>query len=401
MGLFDFWIKRSNPENPETSLSNPAAWMMGAPTGAGVVVDEESSITLSAVYACVRIISETIASLPLNVYQRDGSSKHIARDHPLQHLLHYEPNDFMTSFVFRETMQAYVTLWGNAYARIKRNGGARPTALIPIHPSKVKPLIKKSALWYEVTTKAGPMLIPAVDMLHIPGLGFDGLQGKSPIQVARENIGLGLASQGFGADFFKNNASFSGVLESPNTLKPEARKNITESWKNRHSGQGNRFLTPLLEGGIKFNPIGIPPEQAQWIASRKFQLTEVARIFRVPPHMMADLERSTNNNIEHQGMEFVTHTLRPWAVKWEQEQDRKLFRESEKLSHYSKFNMDALLRGDAKTRAMFLRTHFHMGTMNRNEIRALEDQNPIEGGDTYYIPMNLTPDTEPTPPNNG
>jgi len=388
-------IRSDSPENPQTNLSNPDSWlidMWGSPTSSGVSVTEETAIKFSAVYACVKILSETIASLPFNILKEDGNIKQIARDHPLFNLVHNEPNSIMTSFQFRQLIQASALLWGNGYALILRTPYMRPTYLKFIHPKDVDPYIvtlkdKTQARYYKVAGIAKP--VPDTDMIHISALSFDGVKGKSPIEVARENIGLGLAQEKFGADFFKNDASFSGYIKHPGKLNQTGQENLSKSWSKKYSGEGNRFKTPVLEEGSEFISIGIPPEQAQWIASRKFQLEEVARIYGVPLHMLANLDRSTNNNIEFQGIEFVQNTLRSWIVNWEQEFNKKIFREDEKHIFYVKFNLQGLLRGDSVTRSDYYTKMRNMGVMSANEIRLLEDMNPIEDGDTYLIPLNM------------
>jgi len=359
-------------------------------TSSGESVDQESALTFSAVWACIRILSETIASLPLHVYQYDDKgNKIMLPDHKMYQLVHNEPNPLMTSFVFRETMMAHLCGWGNGYAHIIRNGGFVPVEFNIIHPEKCEPFInEKGELQYKVKGYEKP--IDAINMLHVPGLSFNGIVGKSPIEVAAENIGLGLALQKFGAEFFKNGATFSGTLEHPGSLSDTAYEHLKESMKNEHVGEGNRWKLQILEEGMKYSQQGIPPEQAQFILSRKFQLNEIARIFRVPPHMLADLERSTNNNIEHQGIEFVQHTIMPWCIRFEQEFNRKIFKESEKGKVFVKFNLNGLLRGDAASRGALYQVLFNTASISPNEIRALEDMNGYgPDGDKRYIQLNM------------
>lgn len=414
MAHFSFSTKRLNFEigkrsadpgystNPENPSSNPASWNLDdlfghASTSSGISVNEEVALTFSAVYGCVRIISQTLASLPFNVYRQDGNSKYVTPEHPLYNLIHSEPNDLYTSFEFRETVQAMVLLWGNGYAKIIRGKNFRPVAFKIYHPRDVEPYIKiarDGTQWkeYKLTNWINSMpsyeVVMGYDMIHVAGLGFDGIKGKSPIQIARENIGLGLAQEEFGGDFFKNHASFSGVFENPGSLSKEAHERLKKSLATSFSGRGNRFQNLILESGMKFSSIGIPPEQAQWIASRKFQIEEIARIYGVQLHKLANLDRSTNNNIEAQNIEFVVDTMRPWCVKWEQEFNRKAFRETEKGTYYTKLNLDGLMRGDSATRANYYQKMYTIKCLNPNEIRELEDRNPYEGGDVYYNPLN-------------
>jgi HK97 family phage portal protein len=387
--------ERGSIENPSVPL-NPANFAdFGSPSKSGVYVDEETALTFSAVYACVRIRSEILASFPLNLYKRTGLSKELAIDHPIYPIIHREPCEMYTSFDWRQLMEASVMLWGNGYSKIVRDRRYNPVWLDFIHPSLVKPyqIIRQDGtkgLMYEIKRSDGRKeKIEAVDMIHCKGPSFDGISGKSPIELARESIGLGLANEQFGAEFFANGAAFSGTLNTANKLTPEQANRLREQWNERNTGSGNRWRTPVLESGLEFKAIGIPPEQAQWIASRKFQLEEVARWYGIPLHMLANLDRSSFSNIEHQGIEFVTVTMGPRCVSWEQELDRKLLREVEKNDYFTRFNMDSLLRGDSTARAAFLTQLVGFGIYTRNEARAYEDKNPLEGLDEPLTPANL------------
>lgn len=384
---------RNSIENPSTPLSRVTDWLtdlFGGSTSAGVNVSEETALTFSAVYGCVRIISETLASFPAYVYKWVGQGKEIDFSHPLFPLVHDEASPIHTSYELRELVQASALLWGNGYAKIIRDSNYRPIALDFIPPSKVEPFVSKVApgIYYKIQDTGE--IIPQRDMIHIHGISFDGISGKSPIQVAKENIGLALAMERFGGDFFLNNASFGGTLSHPGKLSPNARKNLEESLIKKYTGEGNRFKSLILEEGMKFDAIGIPPEQAQWLSSRKFQIEEISRVFGVPLHLLSSLDRSTNNNIEAQGVEFVTHTMRPWAIRWESELNRKLFREQEKGKYFTRLNMNALLRGDSASRATYFGKMVEDGIMTRNEVRLLEDLNPLPGLDEPLTPSNLT-----------
>jgi HK97 family phage portal protein len=364
----------------------------GHKSKAGVVVTEETAMRLSVVYACTNILGESIASLPVSVYKSTGEGSEEATKHWVHWLLHYEPNAHMTSFTFRHTLQTHAALYGNAYARIIRNGGARPISLKILSPLDCRPYLDEvtDTLWYKHKGET----IPAQDILHIPALSFDGILGKSPIRTAMDNIGLAMAAQEFGATFFGNGAHLGGVLQRPvgaPKLEGPATKAMLDSWNNNYSGPANNHKTALLQEGTEYHRIGIPPEEAQFIETRKFQVAEICRIFRIPPHMVQDLERSTNNNIEHQGIEFVVHTLRPWLKRWEEELNRKLFREDEKGKFYVKFNLDGLLRGDSKARGELYRTLFNTGAISPNEIRAMENMNAVEGGEQRFVQINMAP----------
>lgn len=357
-------------------------------TSAGVHVNEDSAMRFSAVWGAVRILSETIASLPLNVYKKTDAGKEIDREHPIYKLLHSEPNGFMTSFIFREVLMSHVSLWGNHYSLIVKKK-QRPVELIPLHPTEVEPVLLKNKLYYKVDSENVRGTYDYEDILHIPGLSFDGIKGKSPITYARENIGLGLAAEKFGANFFGNGANLSGVLEHPATLSDAAQGRILKSWNSKYSGINKSHKTAVLEEGMKYTRIGIPPQDSQFIETRKFSINEIARIFRIPPHMLADLEKSSFSNIEQQSIEFVIHTIRPWVVRIEQEINRKLFWEVEKGVNFAEFNLNGLLRGDAEARGSFYNTMFMIGAMSPNDIREFENLNKIDGGEKYYVPLNM------------
>ena len=336
MGLFSgLFRSRDKPQNRTTGSSY--AFFMGGST-AGKAVNERSAMQMTAVYACVRILSEAIAGLPLHLYEYgcDGS-KEKAVEHPLYFLLHDEPNKEMTSFVFRETLMTHLLLWGNAYAQVIRNGKGEVIALYPLMPNRMEVnRTDKGQLYYQYTTSSDDaptvegstaVLMPE-DVLHIPGLGFDGLVGYSPIAMAKNAIGLAIATEEYGAKFFANGAAPSGVLEHPGTIKDPQR--VRDAWMSQFSGSRNAGKVAVLEEGMKYTPISISPEQAQFLETRKFQINEIARIFRVPPHMVGDLEKSSFSNIEQQSLEFVKYTLDPWVIRWEQSLQRTLLSSEEK-----------------------------------------------------------------------
>lgn len=400
MGLFSgLFRSRDKPQNRTTGSSY--AFFMGGST-AGKAVNERSAMQMTAVYACVRILSEAIAGLPLHLYEYgyDGS-KEKAVEHPLYFLLHDEPNKEMTSFVFRETLMTHLLLWGNAYAQVIRNGKGEVIALYPLMPNRMEVnRTDKGQLYYQYTTSSDDaptvegstaVLMPE-DVLHIPGLGFDGLVGYSPIAMAKNAIGLAIATEEYGAKFFANGAAPSGVLEHPGTIKDPQR--VRDAWMSQFSGSRNAGKVAVLEEGMKYTPISISPEQAQFLETRKFQINEIARIFRVPPHMVGDLEKSSFSNIEQQSLEFVKYTLDPWVIRWEQSLQRTLLSSEEKKRYYFKFNLEGLLRGDYASRMTGYATARQNGWMSANDIRELEnlDRIPAElGGDLYLINGNMLP----------
>lgn len=367
----------------------------------GKRVTERSAMQMTAVYSCVRILSEAVASLPVHVYRYTNTGgKEKAIDHPLYFLLHDEPNPEMTSFVFRETLMTHLLLWGNAYAQIIRNGKGEIIALYPLMPDRMfVDRDENGNIYYEYTkypedpntVKGITVKLSSYDVLHIPGLGFDGLYGYSPIAMAKNAIGMAIACEEYGAKFFANGAQPSGVLEHPGTLKDPSK--IRESWTETFGGSSNANKVAVLEEGMKYTPISISPEQAQFLETRKFQINEIARIFRVPPHMVGDLEKSSFSNIEQQSLEFVKYTLDPWVSRWEQNMVRALFNGEEKKKYFIKFNVDGLLRGDYQSRMNGYAIGRQNGWMSANDIRELEnlDRIPKElGGDLYLINGNMT-----------
>ncbi|HQM02075.1 MAG TPA: phage portal protein [Ruminococcus flavefaciens] len=400
MGIFHGIFKAR--DKPKNTLGGSRYNFFFGSTSSGKPVNEHTAMQMTAVYSCVRILSETLAGLPLHVYKyNDSGGKEKYLKHPLYKLLHDEPNPEMTSFAFRETLMSHLLLWGNAYAQIIRNARGEVIALYPLMPNKMTvDRDSKGRLFYLYThtSEDTPTLgdnsqvyLTPSEVLHIPGLGFDGLIGYSPIAMAKNAVGLAIATEEYGAKFFANGAAPGGVLEHPGTIKDPQK--VKDSWNAAYQGSQNAHRVAVLEEGMKYQPIGISPEQAQFLETRKFQINEIARIFRVPPHMLADLEKSSFSNIEQQSLEFVKYTLDPWVVRWEQSMCRALLTESEKPTVFIKFNVDGLLRGDYVSRMNGYATARQNGWMSANDIRELEnlDRIPAElGGDLYLINGAMT-----------
>ncbi len=394
-GLFR---SRDKPQN--RTAGTAYSFFMGN-SSSGKRVNERSAMQMTAVYSCVRILSEAIASLPIHVYEYTEAGTAKATEHPLYRILHDEPNPEMTSYVFRETLMTHLLLWGNAYAQVIRNGKGEVLALYPLMPDRMKvDRDDKGRLYYEYQVsnddapinKDSTVRLRPSDVLHIPGLGFDGLVGYSPIAMAKNAIGLAIATEEYGSKFFANGAAPGGVLEHPGTIKDPSR--IRESWQQTFGGSQNSGKIAVLEEGMKYTPISISPEQAQFLETRKFQINEIARIFRVPPHMVGDLEKSSFSNIEQQSLEFVKYTLDPWVARWEQSIARTLLTDEEKKKYYVKFNVDGLLRGDYQSRMNGYAIARQNGWMSANDIRELENLDRIpteEGGDLYLINGNMLP----------
>ena len=363
---------------------------------AGKTVNEKTAMQMTAVFACVRILAESIASLPLHVYKRSPDGNLVkAEDTELFYMLHDKPNPEMTSFIFRETLMTHILLWGNAYAQILRNGRGEVLGLYPLLPNKMTvERDEKGQLYYryqrvneEPPTMDGTdvILLPE-DVLHIPGLGFDGLVGYSPISMMKNTIGLAMAAEEYGSKFFANGAAPAGVLEHPGVIKDVSK--LRESWNSTFGGSANAGKIAILEEGMHFSPISMSPQDSQLLETRQYQLTEIARIFRIPPHMLADLSKATYSNIEHQSLEFVKYTLQPWIARWEAALSDALLTRDERKEYLIRFNVDGLLRGDYKTRMEGYAVGINNGFLCPNDVRALENLDLIpeeKGGNSFLI----------------
>ena len=397
--LFGFGQARDKPVDKAADAGY--SFLFGRTTS-GKPVNERTAMQTTAVYACVRILAEAIASLPLHVYEyQDDGGKKLVHDHPLYYLLHDEPNPEMTSFVFRETLMSHLLIWGNAYAQIIRDGAGRVLGLYPLLPDKMDvQRDDKGNIYYVYSRNSdenpmfkeyGNIRLKAEDVLHIPGLGFDGLIGYSPIAMAKNAVGMTLACEEYGASFFANGANPGGVLEHPGVLKDPSK--VRESWNSVYRGVNNAHKIAVLEEGMKYQQIGIPPEEAQFLETRKFQINEIARLYRIPPHMVGDLDKSSFSNIEQQSLEFVKYTLDPWVIRWEQSLQRSLLLPGEKGKYFIKLNVDGLLRGDYQSRMNGYAVGRQNGWFSANDIREMENMNPIpdeEGGNLYLINGAMT-----------
>lgn len=397
--LFGFGQARDKPVDKAADAGY--SFLFGRTTS-GKPVNERTAMQTTAVYACVRILAEAVASLPLHVYEyQDDGGKKLVHDHPLYYLLHDEPNPEMTSFVFRETLMSHLLIWGNAYAQIIRDGAGRVLGLYPLLPDKMDVQRDDRGNIYYVYSRNsdenpmfkeyGDIRLKAEDVLHIPGLGFDGLIGYSPIAMAKNAVGMTLACEEYGASFFANGANPSGVLEHPGVLKDPSK--VRESWNSVYRGVNNAHKIAVLEEGMKYQQIGIPPEEAQFLETRKFQINEIARLYRIPPHMVGDLDKSSFSNIEQQSLEFVKYTLDPWVIRWEQSLQRSLLLPGEKGKYFIKLNVDGLLRGDYQSRMNGYAVGRQNGWFSANDIREMENMNPIpdeQGGNLYLINGAMT-----------
>lgn len=366
----------------------------GLTTHSGNIVSENSAMTFSAVFAAVRLLSESVGSLPLFLYRRlPSGGKEVARRHPLFSILHSLANPEMHACEFRSLMMTHVLLWGNFYAEIVRGEDGQVTALWPLHPSRVtaKRPSPSEPLIYEISLPSGQRTTTSKqNIFHMRGLSLDGITGISPIRYHKESIALGLSAQEFGARFFGQGLLASGTIEHPAALSDAAYQRLKLALE-KQSGLTHAHRYMILEEGAKLNKLTIPPEEAQWLQTRKFQITEIARIFSVPPHMIADLDRATFSNIEEQAIEFVVHSLRPWLVRIEQTIYRDLFDDEEREELFAEFKIDALLRGKTLERYQAYALGRQWGWFSANDIRDLENLNPIDEGDFYLTPLNMSP----------
>jgi len=399
-GIMQLWraYRKADPSIQQRAvayLSNPDAWLQQLLTGggdgaAGVTVNERTAMETSSVFAAVTKLAKIIASLPILLYRRlDNGGKDRAVDHPLYKVLHLKPNGEQTAFAFIEMLAGHALLYGDAYAQIERTAGGRVTALWPLLAWKMRPFRKNGQLIYEYTTEDERTVRFGRDkILHIPGFSFDGVSGIRPIKYMRDTLGVSIAVDQYGARFFANDSTPGGVLTTDQKISNDAYERMRSSWEKAHTFT-NRHRIAILEQGLKFQEMMLSPDKAQFLETRKHQVTESARIFDLPPHMIGDLERATFTNIEHQGIEFLTFDLQPTLVRWEQAITVQLIPDTEiDQGYFVQFLVDALLRADINTRYSAYRTAREIGVMSANEIRSRENMNPIEGGDTYYIPLN-------------
>lgn len=355
-------------------------------------VSEEKALTIDAVYACVNLYARTLASMPLILYEKGPNGKQRALNHPLYNLLHDEPNPNMSSHTFRKIMEASLKLYGNAYAHIEYDKNWQVKALWPFSPNCVTPKrdLKSGELYYDcILFDGSAKRLRAYEIIHIPGLGFDGISGRSPICQFAETMGLSLEIKNYGRNFFKNGARPSGILEHPGQLSEQAQKRLERKFEQRYGGTENTGKTMLLEEGMTYKAVGVPPEEAQFLEARKYGVNEIARIYGVPPHMIADLEHATYTNIESQDINFAKHSILPECVNWEQELARKLLTAKDRERYEIEFNMEGLVRGDLQSRYQAYAIGRQWGFLTADDIRAKENMGNVDGGDTTYTPLNM------------
>lgn len=400
--IFDFFRRKQVEPKQEERYYNTSLYGNAQIVGnsSNQAVSKERSLQLSTVWSCVKVISETIASLPISLYEKDADNKrYILSENPLHTLVGEQPSTLYNSFNFFERVLVDLCLDGNFYAYIERNNGGLPTQIIPIQCDDVCVYVSPDGreVYYEIeqnesipypfTGKVG-----SENIIHIKGLSCDGIMGKSPIQSAAESLGISLSIEQFAGSFFKNGASIGGILKHPGTLKPETAKRLRASWNQTYSGSINAGKTAILEEGMDFSPRQIPNNQAQFLETRQYQISDICRIFRVPNHLVNDLTNATYSNIEAQQIDFVVHTITPWIKRIEMALNQKLIPAKQKGKQYFKFNLTALLRGDSKSRADYYRTLVNIGVLSPDEVRAFEDMNSMGGAsESVYMQSNMMP----------
>jgi len=389
-----------------SGIATPEKWVEdwfsgGSATAAGVTVNHDTALQYSAFFGGVRVIAEDLGGLPLHVYERLERGKRRAPEHPLYSLLHDEPNDMMTSVQLREVMQGHMLTWGDGVAYVvsdPRTGTIEE--LWPLRPDRLKIKVRRTGAgtferFYDYADSENGIYarLSAEQVLHVSGLGFDGVRGYSVVEYGRNSIGLGLATEHFGSAFFGNGSKPGGVLQHAGTVSDPARKRIKADWENLHRGLDKAQRIAILEEGVTWQSIGIPPNDAQFLETRKLQVTEMARWLRLPPHKIGDLERATFSNIEQQQLDYVTTALRIWLVRWEQAIHSQLIAPFERRRFYAEHLVDGLLRGDTVARYQAYAVGRNWGWLSADDVREKENMNPLPDGqgEVYLIPLNTVP----------
>lgn len=369
----------------------------GTPAYSGVTVSETTALNYGPLFTCVRILSETVAKVPFEFYRRIPRGKEKATDHPLYGIIHDVANPEMTSYQFRETLQGHLCVWGNAYAEIQYDPSFNVIALWPLRPDKMTDIKRiDGKLWYQYRLPdqyGQDVMLPAIRVLHIPFMGYNGVAGYSPISLARQTIGSGMAVEEYGARFFSNGSRPSGVIKMPGPLSKEAGERVRASWEQMYQGLSNQHRTAILEDGMEFQQIGVPPEEAQFLETQNFTARQIASWYGIPANKVgAELTNQTYSNIEAQGIDAVNDIM-PWFRRWESIYSFKLLGPEERKTYFAEFNLNGLMRGDAVARATYYRERFNIGTYSMNDIREIENENPIDdpNADKYWIGLNVAP----------
>ncbi len=377
----------SRTEKTEKRNNNFLSAMTNRGSNSGIVVTDETAITFTAVWAAIRILSESVAQLPLTIVETDKQgNKDQASSHQIFNLLHRQPNPQMTTYTFVQKCMIDLLTRGNSYVYIKRNGGARPVELLPLVAKDVKVVENEGVIYYELEQGG---IVDSSEILHFKVMSNDGLVGMSPVDVGANAIGYGLALEKYGNSYFGNGAKVSGVLSTDRHLSDEAITRLKTSFQENYTNIADSNKTMVLEEGLKFQQISLSNEASQFLTSREFSITEIARLFNLPPHLLRDLTKSSFNNISEQSREFVQYSLMPYLIMMESEMNTKLFRTNEQGKVQTKFIVNALLRGTPKDRSEYYRTMLNIGAMSIDEIRKLEELPTIEGGSNHFMQLNM------------
>ena len=387
MAITDFFTNLFKKKEKRDFISAMSAISRGA--NSGVSVDKNTALTFTAVWSAVRLLSESISILPVNVYDRQpNGDKNLAPKNAVYNLVHNEPNNYMSSVAFFEKVMMDLCLSGNSYVHIVRNGGGTPQELLPLNAQDINVKINDGQIFYH--NKNSDIVLDDYDVLHFKGVSQDGIMGLSPITQNANAIGWGLALEEYGSKYFTNSAKLSGVLETDRALSEEAISRLRTSFSNTYNQLQNAQSTAILEEGLSFKPITISPEQSQFLASRIFSITEIARMFNIPTFMLQEHSKSSFNNIESLSQSYVTYTLMPYIRRMESEMNRKLFKKNEKGKLFVEWNVNGLLRGNIKDRTDAYKTGINNGYLTINEIRRKENLNSVADGDELYLPLNIT-----------
>jgi len=394
MGMLSRLAVSWAPANfPQFSPDDPRVWTAGPVqmTNSSVHLTPELALQISAYWACVRVIAEDVAILPLVMYRRrDDGGKNRAPFHPIYDVLHDQPSEFQDSFSFVFWMTACAVTWGNAYARIVSGQRGAVDQLRPINPRLITPQYNGATLTYSLKLPNNRTeVLHSDEVFHLPGVTIDGdgTFGTSILAYARESLGAAYAADSYGAKFWANDATPGIVLEHPKTMSDPAAKRLAENWDTNHAGYRRARKTAVLEEGMKASVIGMSNEDAQFLETRLFNVVEVCRWFRMQPHKIAHLIQATFSNIEHQSIEHVTDTIQPWTTRWERAIKRQLI--DDKRHYFAEFLFDALLRGDTVSRYEGYRSAVGVPFMTKNEARGKENMNPLPGGDALAVPLNI------------
>jgi len=388
LAITDFFTNLFKKPEKRDFISAMSAISRGA--SSGIAVDKNTALTFTAVWSAVRLLSESISILPINIYQREkNGDKTLALNNPSYYLLHNEPNNYMSSVTFFEKIMMDLCLSGNSYVHIVRSPRGLVQALIPLNAQDIKVKINEGQIFYH--NENSDVVLDDYDILHFKGIcDSSGLLGLSPITQNANAIGWGMALEEYGSKYFTNSAKLSGVLETDRALSEEAIERLRNSFSNTYNQLKNAQSTAILEEGLSFKPITISPEQSQFLASRIFSITEIARMFNIPTFMLQEHSKSSFNNIESLSQSYVTYTLMPYIRRMESEMNRKLFKTNEKGKIFVEWNVNGLLRGNIKDRNDSYKTGINNGYMTINEIRRKENMNSIPDGDSHYMPLNMT-----------